>query len=91
MNSPGILAVGWHHVAVAIDSQAKTITLYVDGERIASGATAVLPKDLGKTTQNWIGRSQYAPTRYFLGSIDDFRIYNRALSPAEVRYLAGDR
>jgi hypothetical protein len=30
-------------------------------------------------------------TAYFLGSIDDFRIYNRALSAAEVRYLAGDR
>ena len=91
VNSPGVLTVGWHHVAVALDSQAKTITLYVDGERIASGATALLPKDLGKTTQNWIGRSQYAADAYFLGSIDDFRIYNRALSAAEVRYLAGDR
>ncbi len=91
VNSPGVLTVGWHHVAVALDSQAKTITLYVDGERIASGATALLPKDLGKTTQNWIGRSQYAPDAYLLGSIDDFRIYNRVLSAAELRYLAGDR
>jgi hypothetical protein len=91
VNSPGLLDVGWHHVAVAIDSTARTITLYVEGERIASGATAVLPKDLGKTTQNWIGRSQYAADAYFFGSIDDFRIYNRALSATEVRYLAGDR
>ncbi len=91
VNSPGVLPVGWHHVAVAIGSQAKTITLYVDGERIASGATVLLPKDLGKTTQNWIGRSQYAADAFLLGSIDDFRIYNRALSAAEVRYLAGDR
>jgi hypothetical protein len=68
-----------------------TITLYVDGEQIASGATAVLPRDLGNTTQNWIGRSQYAADAYLFGSIDDFRIYNRALSAAEVRYLAGDR
>ncbi len=91
VNSPGVLPVGWHHVAVVLDSQAKTITLYVDGERIASGATALLPRDLGKTTQNWIGRSQYATDAFLLGSIDDFRIYNRALSAAEVRYLAGDR
>jgi hypothetical protein len=90
-NSPGVLTVGWHHVAVALDGQARTITLYVDGERIASGATAVLPRDLGKTTQNWIGRSQYAADAFLLGSIDDFRIYSRALSAAEVRYLAGDR
>jgi hypothetical protein len=26
-----------------------------------------------------------------LGSLDEFRIYNRVLSVAEVRYLAGDR
>ncbi|MCU0913458.1 MAG: discoidin domain-containing protein [Planctomycetes bacterium] len=91
VNSPRVLPLGWHHVAVAIDSQAKTITLYVDGERIASGATTVLPRDLGKTTQNWLGKSQYPADGYFVGSLDDFRIYNRALSVAEVRHLAGDR
>ncbi len=31
------------------------------------------------------------PTAYLLGSLDDFRIYNRVLSQAELRYLAGDR
>jgi len=91
VNSPGVLPVGWHHVAVTLDSQAKTITLYVDGERIASGATTVLPRDLGKTTQNWLGKSQYPADGYFVGSLDDFRIYNRVLSTAEVRHLAGDR
>ncbi len=91
VNSPKVLPVGWHHVAVAIDGQSMTITLYVDGERIASGATTLLPKDLGNTTQNWIGRSQYPTDAFFLGSIDDFRIYNCALSAGAVRYLAGDR
>jgi hypothetical protein len=85
------MTVGWHHTAIVIDGQAKTLTLYLDGEPVASAATAVLPTDLGKTTQNWIGRSQYETDAYLLGSIDDFRIYNRALSDAELRYLAGDR
>jgi hypothetical protein len=91
VNSPGPMTVGWHHTAMVIDAQAKTLTLYVDGEAVASGATAVLPKDLGTTTQNWLGRSQYAADGYFFGSLDDFRIYNRALSQAELRHLAGDR
>jgi hypothetical protein len=91
VDGPAPLAVGWHHVAITIDTQAKATTIYVDGERIAAGGTAVLPKDMGNTTQNWIGRSQYSADAYFFGSIDDFRIYNRALSAAEVRYLAGDR
>ncbi len=57
----------------------------------ASGATATLPTDLGNTTQNWLGRSQYAADAYFGGSLDNFVIYSRALSAGEVRYLAGDR
>jgi hypothetical protein len=52
---------------------------------------AVLPKNLGNTTQNWIGRSQFTADAFFLGMVDDFRLYNRAVSAAEVRYLAGDR
>jgi hypothetical protein len=91
VNSPGPMTVGWHHTAVAIDSQARTITLYLDGEPVASGATTLLARDLGATTQNWLGRSQYTADAYFFGSMDDFRIYNRVLSTAELRYLAGDR
>ncbi|MGE5296461.1 MAG: LamG-like jellyroll fold domain-containing protein, partial [Solirubrobacterales bacterium] len=91
VNSPAPLTEGWHHTAVTIDSATMKIGLYVDGDLIASGATTILPKDLGNTTQNWLGRSQYAADGYFLGSLDDFRIYNRTLSPAEIRYLAGDR
>jgi len=91
VNSPAAMTVGWHHTAIVIDSQARTLTLYVDGEPVASGVTSVLPKDLGTTTQNWLGRSQYTADGYLHGSLDDLRIYNRALSQAELRYLAGDR
>jgi hypothetical protein len=82
---------GWHHVAVTIDGTAKTLQLYIDGELAASGPTNTLPSALGKTNQNWLGRSQYDADAYLSGAIDEFRIYSRALSAAEVRYLAGDR
>jgi len=36
-------------------------------------------------------RSQYSADAYFTGLLDEFRIYNRALSAGEIRYLAGDR
>jgi len=91
VNSPGPMTVGWHHTAIVINGQTKTLTLYLDGEPVVSGPTAVLPKDLGNTTQNWLGRSQYAADGYFTGSLDEFRIYNRPLSQAEIRHLAGDR
>jgi hypothetical protein len=91
VNGPAVLSTGWHHVAVVIDSAAMQLWLYQDGVPVTSGTTNVLPKDLGVTTQNWLGRSQWTADPFLGGSIDDFRIYNRALSESEVRYLAGDR
>jgi hypothetical protein len=89
--APGSLPTGWHHTAVVIDGTAMTATLYLDGAAVSSSSVAVLPKDLGVTNQNWIGRSQFTADAFFTGAVDDFRIYNRAMSAAEVRYLAGDR
>ena len=65
--------------------------LYLDGAVVVQGATATIPADLGNTTQNWLGRSQYPADAFYTGMIDDFRIYSRALSKAEIRYLVGDR
>ncbi len=90
LNRAGILSGGWHHVAVAIDGVAMTMQMYLDGELVDSDTTDTLPSDLGATTQNYLGRSQWDDP-YLPGSIDDFRIYDRALSGGEIRYLVGDR
>ncbi|MGE5294664.1 MAG: discoidin domain-containing protein, partial [Solirubrobacterales bacterium] len=46
ISSSDSLPIGWHHVAVVINSAAMTMSLYMDGAPVASGATTVLPKDL---------------------------------------------
>jgi hypothetical protein len=91
VNGPSTLATGWHHVGIVIDGSAKTLQLCLDGDVVASGKTSTLPKDLGKTSQNWLGRSQSVADALFTGVIDEFRIYSRALTAGEVRFLAGDR
>jgi hypothetical protein len=73
---------GWHHVAVTLDG--TTGMLYVDGQLAGSSAVNIRPSQLGATTQNWIGRSQFSADPYLDGRVDEFRIYNRALSAAEV-------
>ncbi len=79
--APSTLASGWHHVAVTIDADSGTISLYLDGAVVADNtATTLTPSDLGNTTQNWLGRSQYTADGYYDGSLDDFRIYDRVLS-----------
>jgi len=89
--APSSLPAGWHHTAVVIDGTAMTATLYLDGMVVSTSSVAALPKNLGVTNQNWIGRSQFTADGFFTGAVDDFRIYNRVLSAAEIRYLAGDR
>jgi hypothetical protein len=83
--APAVLASGWHHVAVTIDADNDTIRLYLDGVVVAENTAATLtPSDLGETTQNWLGRSQYVADGYLDGALDDFRIYSRALSGADI-------
>jgi fibronectin type 3 domain-containing protein len=77
---------GWHHVAVTLNG--ATGTLYVDGQQVGSNTAMTLkPSDLGATTQNWIGRSQFADP-FLNGRVDDFRIYSKALGSNEVAVLA---
>jgi hypothetical protein len=46
-----------------------------------------MDEDVGTTTLNWLGRSLFAADPLFNGSIDDFRIYQRALSATEISAL----
>jgi fibronectin type 3 domain-containing protein len=75
-------ATGWHHVAVSLGG--STGTLYVDGVQVGQNTAMTLtPSSLGATTKNYLGRSQYSDP-YLAGRIDDFRIYERALTGGEV-------
>jgi hypothetical protein len=77
----------WVHVAVTVSGALGT--LYVDGVEAGSNAQMSLgPFDLGSTTQNWLGRSQFSGDSYLKGRIDDFRIYSGALGSADVAALA---
>lgn len=86
LNGPSPLAAGvWTHVAVRLAG--NTGTLFVNGAAVATNTAMTLrPSSLGVTTQNWLGRSQY-PDPYFNGKIDDFRIYDRALTQTEIDAL----
>jgi len=71
----------WYHVALVHDS--GTSTIYVNGvpESTASGAATPYfgPVSIG----SWNGTE-----RYFDGLMDDFRVYDRPLSQAEIEPLA---
>ena len=52
---------------------------------MAKSEITIKPSDLGNTTNNFVGASQYTETDpLFHGSISEFRIYDSALTAAEV-------
>lgn len=81
--SPPLLDATWHHVVVTLES--NRLTGYYDGKPITfvgfPAPTAVFNTGRGPF---FIG---YWNGEYFNGSIDDIRVYNRALSPQEVEAL----
>ncbi|MCE5185905.1 MAG: putative Ig domain-containing protein [Planctomycetaceae bacterium] len=81
------LATGqWIHLAVTLRNDAAT--LYVNGKAAAANGTATIdPLDF-MADRNYIGKSQW-PDPLFNGRIDDFRIYNFALSGSEIWNLWG--
>ncbi|MDB5179617.1 MAG: Laminin sub protein [Candidatus Saccharibacteria bacterium] len=74
------LGTGWHHVVLVVDASG-TPTIYLDGVSAGSypGTGIVTPS--GGTS---IGGLSYSSTNYFNGSIDDVRVYNRALPLADI-------
>jgi hypothetical protein len=73
----------WYHVAVVLSPAGAS--LYINASKVGSNPGLMLrPADLGDVPNLYIGRSQVAKDPYLDGSIDSFRIYDRALTDAEI-------
>jgi hypothetical protein len=78
-------AGAWKHVAVVLAG--GTGTLYIDGGTTVSNPIALRPVNLVTIDYAFIGKSQFPADPYFDGQIDEFRVYSRGLSAAEVLAL----
>ncbi|MCD7440674.1 glycoside hydrolase family 127 protein [Streptomyces lincolnensis] len=80
----------WSHLAVTIAN--GTGTLYVDGAAVARNTSMTLtPAALGTLTHHWLGRSAYAADPVFAGAYDEFNVWSRALTAAEITALQDSR
>jgi hypothetical protein len=73
----------WHHLTYSYDGRANR--LYLDGMLMSQGTA--LPQQ-GSVREGWLASSR-GRTDFLAGALDDVRIYDRALTDAEVAALAG--
>jgi hypothetical protein len=81
----------WQHVAITV-SPTSGYGMWVNGSLVALTAATppndVMISELAPTPTNWIGKSQFPTDPYLQAQLDDFRIYTRELSAAEIAALA---
>ncbi len=71
-----------HQVTLTFKAN-DSMTLYLDG--VPLGSTPVtIPLSAIMDDNDWLGLSEYMSDRLYQGSLDEFRIYDRALSACEV-------
>ncbi len=82
----------WHHVALTVEENSTIsypqVILYVDGEDDTRTGTDPDAFNIVENFDLSIARQYNGSNRWFIGLIDEVRVYDRALSAEEVRDLA---
>jgi len=85
LSIPNVIDNGaWNQYVVTMTSTG-IIVIYKNGSSIGSGS-GTLPVNVTRTI-NYIARSNWVADAFYTGSMDDVRIYNRALSATEISQL----
>ncbi len=79
----GIAINNWYHVAASFDNTSKAFRIYLNGSLVGSGTLNYTP--LTTSGPFYISKPDM---QNFNGLIDEVRIYNRALTVAEIQALA---
>jgi hypothetical protein len=95
---PGLFNNAWHHMALVYDATTSGMTLYVDGVANPNVRTwnnhgninidndKITEMRIGSGPQNNIDGDDWLSST-FKGSIDQYRMYSKALTTAEVQGL----
>jgi hypothetical protein len=87
----------WHHIVLSWDGDASSAVIYIDGQRVpvivqgdAEEIKAIDGLNVGRSA-GYLGGLIGSARHTFHGDIDEIRVWNRVLSPAEVMasYRAG--
>lgn len=77
----------WYHIAGVYNASNRTLSVYLNGQIDNGTLVGTVPASQRNSNQNVnLGRRPGVPGTFnFTGTLDDVRIYNRALSQAEIQ------
>ncbi|MEM6781300.1 MAG: LamG-like jellyroll fold domain-containing protein, partial [Pseudomonadota bacterium] len=80
----------WYHVAASMNHDTETVTLYVNGVAEDINTTHLQNLDVAQHPNSGtdLGRRESDNDQEFHGQMDDVRIYDRVLTPDEIKILA---
>jgi len=81
-SSATITDANWHHVAVTFQASTKQVKLYIDGVQDGAGTLNLLADGTGRVVR--VGAVATSATQYFMGKLDEIRVYQRVLSRSEI-------
>jgi hypothetical protein len=94
-NRQGDTIVGdnqWHHVALTVEENSTIsypqVILYVDGEDDTRSGTSANAFNIVENFDLSIARQYNGNNRWFIGLMDEVRVYDHALSAEEIQALA---
>ncbi len=84
----------WTHIALTFNWNAANSMgegkLYVNGVLVGTNSNFTInPAMFRRSDQNYIAKSQFTADPALFGSLDDFRVYNKALSNEEILSMTG--
>jgi autotransporter-associated beta strand protein len=71
-----------HHFALSRDAATSTMRMYFDGQLVSTVNNASLDPTTIEMVNMWLGRSNFSADAFYNGDINEFRIFDRALSDA---------
>jgi len=80
---------GWHHLCVTKDNSARLARIYWDGVIVAETSTAIITGDDSTIGISRLGSALSGEYEFLGGKMDEFRVFGRALTHAEVVLLYG--
>jgi hypothetical protein len=83
--SPPILDnSGYMHLVLVDNPFANTLTVYTNGVQMVQITGVAVPMSALQDAHSYLGKSSYSSDPNGVASVDEFRIYNGAMSPSQV-------